>query len=313
MPGTAQRASGRPTSKSSSAKKSRRASSKKDGSNALKRSAQFIADNVWGDRSARVGLGARSLVYLVLAYIVARIATGGLGGGSTNNPASGPGVAQAIAQQTGGRVVLFILAVGLVFFTLFSVLDTVLHHNDEDPAIKRWGNRALSFWGFILYGAFAVYCFKTAFSPGTSKQSASQSDQQQTQWSAKVLRWPGGPVWLGLAAAIVITIGVFLAIRAIRVSFKPRFEDAHMSARAWRITEVLGIGGEAARAEMFGIVGYFLLSAAIENDPQRGQGVDGSARELARSAIGPYLLWILAVGLVMYALFMLAEARYRDI
>src|SRR5690242_11520922 len=111
----------------------------------------------WLRRGLRVGLASRGVVYLVLGYLVARIALGALDGPSTGNTASGPGVAQAISQQTGGQEVLAVLAVGLLLYALFSLVDALLHHDAEAPAAKRWGDRALSAWGFVVYGAFSGF------------------------------------------------------------------------------------------------------------------------------------------------------------
>lgn len=280
---------------------------------ALHRGAAHAARSVWGDRGARVGLAARGLVYFVLAYLVARIALGGLGGNSPKHAASGPGIAQTLAAQTGGRLALSLLAVGLILFALFSLLDAVLHHDDESPGAKRWGDRALSAWGFLLYGAFAAYCVHTALSAGAADQTAAQSERQQTEWSAVVLGWPVGWLWLGGLGLSLLVIAGFLVSRCFRLSFLVRLCREEMSPRIWRIATYLGAVGYLARAGLFALVGAFVLAAAIENNPGEGNGVDGSARTLAASGYGPYLLWSLAVGLAGYALYMFLEARYRRV
>lgn len=158
-------------------------------------------------------------------------------------------VAQAVARQGGGRIVLVVLGVGVVLYAGFSAVDAISHHDDVSPAAKRWGDRLLSGWGVVLYLAFAYYCFKTVAS-GNTGQSSAKTDAQHTQWSADVLRWP---------------------------------------------------------------VGWFLLGAAIENDPEKGQGVDGAIRLFASSAPGPYLHWVRAAMLVTYAAYLFVEARYRRV
>jgi uncharacterized protein DUF1206 len=279
----------------------------------LHRVAGSVADSWWGTRAAQVGLAARGVVYLVLAYLVARIALGALGGSSTSQSASGPGVAQAVAAQTAGRPVLVVLAVGLVLYALFSILDAVLHHDDESPAAKRWGDRALSAWGFVVYGAFSAYCFSTAFSSSAGKQTAAQSDRQHTQWSADVLNWPVGWLWLGLLGGILLLIAVFLLSRAARLSFRPRLDRDAMSPLMWTLAMMSGAIGYGGRALLFGLVGWFILGAAIENDPSQGQGVDGAARLFARSAAGPYVLWMLAAALAIYGLYLFVETRFRHV
>jgi hypothetical protein len=86
-----------------------------------------------------------------------------------------------------------------------------------------------------------------------------------------------------------------------------------MSARAWLLANVLGVTGYLGRAVLFGVVGGCIMSASIEDDPSHGQGVDGSVRILAESSAGRVLLWLLAVLLVVYGLYVFVEARYRRV
>lgn len=279
----------------------------------LRHGAATVADNLWGDRGARAGLAARGLVYLLLGYLIAHIAVGGLGGSSTNKSASGPGVAQTVAAQPGGRALLTVLGAGLVLYAMFSLLDAVLHHDDEQPAAKRWGDRFLSTWGFLLYGVFGIYCFLTAASSDAGQQTASQSDRQQSRWSERVLDWPAGWFYLGALGIVLLGIAAFLVSRCIRMSFRGRFERKQMSPWVWRSAVVLGVVGYLGRAGLFALVGAFVFGAAIENDPRHGNGVDGSARSFAQSTAGPYLLWALAIALIAYGIYMFFEARYRKV
>lgn len=277
------------------------------------RTARAVAGSAWGDKGARIGLASRGLVYLLLGYLVARIAFGALGEGSTSHTASGPGVAQAVAAQPGGRVVLVVLGIGLAWYAIFSLLDAILHHDRESPAAKRWGDRLLSAWGFVVFGAFSVYCFVTASSQNAGHQRAAQSDRKQAQWSAKVLGWPGGAVWLGILGVVLLVIAFFLVTRVFRASFRERLDRSRMGRTEWRLAVAAGVIGYLGRAFLFGIVGWFVLGAAIEDDPAHGQGVDGSARLLAASPAGGALLVAVAAGLAVYGLYVFVEAVRRKV
>lgn len=64
---------------------------------------------------------------------------------------------------------------------------------------------------------------------------------------------------------------------------------------------------------MFGLVGWFLVKAAIEYDPQGAEGLDGALGRLAGQPYGQALLGVAAAGLVAYALDCFAQARYRQV
>ena len=274
--------------------------------------AEEVAASPWGDRLARVGLTARGVVYLGLAYLIARIAAGALGGAGSK-PASGPGVADALVTEPGGRVVVAILAVGLALYAMFSLLDAILHHDDESNAGKRWGLRALSLWGVLLYGVFAAYSAHLAVSSKAGQHSASKSSKQQRHWSAVVLGWPVGWLWLAIAAVVLFVISGFLLRRALRRSFAPRLHRQRMTLFAWRLAMTLGVVGLVGRTLVFGTVGGFILTAAVEDNPSDGQGVDGAVRQLAHTAAGTAFLWLLAVLLATFALYLFVEMRYRRV
>jgi Domain of Unknown Function (DUF1206) len=64
---------------------------------------------------------------------------------------------------------------------------------------------------------------------------------------------------------------------------------------------------------VFGLVGYGLISAAIDYNPRRAIGLDGALNKLSHNSYGPFLLGVVAAGLIGFALYSIADARYRKI
>jgi hypothetical protein len=275
--------------------------------------AREVVNNTWGERAVRAGIAARGIVFLFLGYLLARIAMGALGGTGTGRSASGPGVAKAIAAQTGGRAVLVLLAVGLALYALFGLVELFRSPETERSEVKRWLDRARLVWQCLLYLAFAGYCVLTALSRTSGSGSASRSDRQQQQWSARVLRWPAGWLWLVLLGLILFALAGYQVWRCTALRFRDDLKTGEMSPLASRLTTVTGVVGQLGRGGTFALVGWFVMAAAIEDDPQKGRGVDGSARTLAATDGGAYLLWVLAVGLVVFAVYQFLESRYRKI
>jgi uncharacterized protein DUF1206 len=264
------------------------------------------------DRVARIGVVARGVVFLVLAILVARIAAGALGGDSTGKAASGAGVARTVAAQTGGRIMLFALATGALCYALFSLFDAVMRHDFESEA-KKWGKRALSVWAFLTYGAFSIYSFVTAVSGKNESGSSRKEGAEQSQWSARVLRWPAGQLLLLAVGAALFVAAAALAVRAVRRKFRDRLDEHRMSRPVRQTTLTLGTVGLLGRGALFAIVGWFVADAAIDNDPSHGKGVDGSARAFADNSGGAALLWVVAIAVVAFGLYLLLEARYRRV
>ena len=86
-----------------------------------------------------------------------------------------------------------------------------------------------------------------------------------------------------------------------------------MSETTRRWTTRAGVIGYLARAVVLTLIGVFLLRAALEYDPNEAVGLDGALQKLAHQTFGPVLLGIVATGLVIYGLFYLVRAAYREV
>jgi len=69
--------------------------------------------------------------------------------------------------------------------------------------------------------------------------------------------------------------------------------------------------GSIARGIVVGMVGVLLITAAVQFDPKKARGIDGALRTLRDTPVGPWLLAVVALGLVMFGVFGFCEARWR--
>ena len=59
--------------------------------------------------------------------------------------------------------------------------------------------------------------------------------------------------------------------------------------------------------------GVFLVIAAVKFQPQQAKGIDSALRTLARTPLGPWLLLVVAIGLILFGAFSCCEARWRKV
>ena len=76
---------------------------------------------------------------------------------------------------------------------------------------------------------------------------------------------------------------------------------------------MIGTFGHLARAVVFGLVGVFLIKAAVDFNPKKAAGLDGALAKLAAASYGPILLAVVAAGLIAFGVYSLSDARYRRI
>lgn len=75
----------------------------------------------------------------------------------------------------------------------------------------------------------------------------------------------------------------------------------------------IGTVGHLARFVVFGLIGVFLVKAALDYDARAAVGLDGALAKLQHQTYGHLLLGVVAAGLIAFALYSLSDARYRRI
>jgi hypothetical protein len=95
--------------------------------------------------------------------------------------------------------------------------------------------------------------------------------------------------------------------------FMEDMNTGKMSEFERKLVTLAGVAGVVARGVVFGLIGIFLIKAAIEYDPGETVGLDGALRKLAAQDHGRFLLGLVAAGLLSFGIFCLFQARYRRV
>jgi uncharacterized protein DUF1206 len=86
-----------------------------------------------------------------------------------------------------------------------------------------------------------------------------------------------------------------------------------MDPNEQRLADRTGKTGLIARGIVFILSGWFLVQAALRFDPSQARGLSGALDTLAAQPFGPWLLGLIALGLVAFGAYSILEARYRRI
>jgi hypothetical protein len=101
--------------------------------------------------------------------------------------------------------------------------------------------------------------------------------------------------------------------RGLTRKFEDKWRTGEMSHRARKWGGRAGVAGHLSRAVVFGLIGVFVIKAAVDFNPKDAIGLDGALQKLAHTNYGPYLLGLTAAGLIAYGLYCFVDARYRDV
>jgi len=118
---------------------------------------------------------------------------------------------------------------------------------------------------------------------------------------------------VGFVGAVLIGVAAYQGYRGVSREFldDSKTEEMAPATRLW-ITWI-GTFGHLARMVVFGLVGVFLIKAAVDFEPQKAIGIDGALAKVSNSSQGPLLLGIVAAGLIAFAVYSISDARYRRI
>ncbi|HET6695015.1 MAG TPA: DUF1206 domain-containing protein [Gaiellaceae bacterium] len=264
---------------------------------------EYVHTSTWIERGARFGLATKGFSYILVAVIALRVAVEGSG-----QTESREGALKTLADEPFGWMLLALVALGFASYAVWQLVRAIFDRDDEGDGPKGIGKRLGQAGKALLYGTLAVITASLLFDSGGG--GGGQSEDKAT---AVALEWPGGRWIVGGVGLAIIGAGAFNAYRALSGSFRENLREEQMSGaeQPWYIA--FGVIGHFARAVVFVMIGVFVLRAAYEYDPDEAIGLDGALQKLAGEAYGAWLLGAVALGLGMYGLFCLVEAKYRDV
>jgi hypothetical protein len=268
------------------------------------RQAQAKGDDVARSRQfewlARAGLVARGVIYAIIGVLAIKLALGD--GGKTTNQ---QGALETIAKQPFGKALLVLMAVGLAGYATWRLVRAALGHGPEasDDAKERLDGLASGI-GYAMLCVTAVSILIGSGSGGSGGPDKA---------TGGVLDWPAGQILVGIAGLIIVGVGLQQGYKGVGRKFLEDSKTEQMNERVERFVTALGIFGHLARMVVFGLIGYFLIRAAIDYDADKAVGLDGALTKLAHASYGPALLGIVAAGLIGFAAYSVVDARYRKV
>jgi uncharacterized protein DUF1206 len=249
---------------------------------------------------ARAGFLARGIMYIVIGWIALEVAFH-----ETHQAADRSGALHELGGTPFGAVALWVLVAGFFAMALWRLSEVA--YGTPGTGRPNARTRLVAFVKAVFYALIAWSVLKYALGEG----SPPSTDQQSVDLTATLMRHPGGRVAVIAAGVALIGGGLHLGYQAWRERFRDTMPLSQLRVWTRRVVEWLARVGGIARGIVFVTAGVFLLVAAARSQPGQAKGIDSALRTLAAAPIGPWLLVLVAIGLIMFGAFSCCEARWR--
>lgn len=234
----------------------------------------------------RLGFAARGLLYLVIAFLI-------LDAGRASDPAG----ALAYLARGGGRVLLILMAAGLIGYGIWRLFDAAFDIERHGSEPKGMAERV----GASLSGIIHLFLAWTAI--GLLRRTGQAGSDTASTGAQQALALPGGELLLIVGGLVLAAAGTFQLVKAAKGSFLENLEP-QIARQPW--AKWSGRLGYAARGFIFLIIGAFFANAGLSGQAAEAGGMSDAIAWLSHP-------WDIAValGLAGFGIFSLIEARYR--
>jgi hypothetical protein len=248
---------------------------------------------------ARSGYAARGVVYLIIGAFAVLAALG------SSEVRGTEGALQSILAQPFGRVLLWVVGLGLAAFCVWRFVQAVRDTDSHGNAAKGLAIRAGLIGGGLSYAAAALVALGIA--RGTSGGSGADPTGS---WIASIHQAGFGWLLLYGVAALFAAVGVAHIVKGIRAGFEKYFRCSS-AVMIW--VRPLSRFGLIARGVVFLILAGLIVSGASAYNAESRPGLAEALQAVQGFAFGWIILLAIALGLMAFGAYSLAEARYRHV
>jgi Domain of Unknown Function (DUF1206) len=245
---------------------------------------------------ARIGFGARGLIYLLVGAFAAAAA---LNWGKQPH-----GIMDAVQAVNGARlrgVLAASIGIGLACLAAYFAIAGLWH------CVRGGGRRRLLFAAGML-GDAMLYAVVTIAILGVLIGWHPDGEQETQVWAAWAMGQPFGRSLIGIVGFLILGCGIAVITWVMTNDID---DDVDLPEAEKRAIEPIGRYGLAGRGLAVALVGVYWLSAALHGDPSKAHELGGALQTVQQNPKGWLLLLTLAVAFVASALFDFVEALYH--
>jgi hypothetical protein len=261
----------------------------------VKGAAREAGDHPALEMAARIGYAVSGLLHLLIGWLALQVAWSKPG-----RSADQSGALASLAGNGVGQVALWVAVLGFFGLALWQVAEAVGGSFGE--GMDAWSGRGKAIAKAVVYLVLGW----TTLSFARGKQSSSK--KQTVDFTATMLQSTAGRVLVVVIGLVIVGVGVYHVYKGATKGFLRDLSEnpGTFATRAGQI-------GYIAKGVALAIVGLLFVVAGVTRRARTAGGLDTALHTLREQPMGPFLLTMVAIGLVAYGVYSFARARYARV
>lgn len=254
----------------------------------------------WIDPLARMGYGARGLVYLIIGMF-ALLAAIGAGEEKGSRDAL-----RTLLEQPFGEGIVWLMVAGLMGYVIWRLVQAFLDPDGHGTGPKGLAIRAGLLVSAFTYGTIALYALSLL-----GVLAGGGGDGGSAPIAGAVAAAVGQRYVSLVLAIVVFGVACAHAWKAIRRKYADHFDAG---PKAMAIIHPVSIAGLLARGFVLAVIAFlFLLRFLNAEGAEDRPGLEEALNYVQSLPAGAFLLAATGIGLMAFAAYSAIEARWRRI
>lgn len=264
----------------------------------------FQKNDTWIKSIAKFGLAAKGTVYCLIGML-AFMSAFQIGGQSTQK-SDRSGAFQFILDQPAGKIILALIAFGLLSYSIWRFIQTFLDTEKKGNKGSGLAKRSTYFFSGLTYLSIFYISLRVLFKNGN--QSGGSSKQLLAE---NLLQQPFGQLLLGIAAAIIAGIGVYQIWYGNSEKYRKHVNLQELDKKASSSLLRAGKIGYISRGIVWLVIAFLFLKAALNNKASEAGDTSSAFSFIQQNSYGTYLLAALGLGLICYGVMNFIRAAFE--
>lgn len=266
--------------------------------NKIEKESKALAFSRFSENLARIGYGARGLIYATIGFLALRVALGVSGSLEDTQ-----GAISIIGKQPLGKILLGVILIGLIGYSLWGLIRAFLDPLHKGKDFKGILKRIGFFISAVAYAILIPATYGFIFNSNTIQTNTESVELGNI--ISTIFLIPFGKYIVILIGLFILASGLLELYKGLRHNFDKQIKVYDLNPKQTKVIKMLGRFGALARAVVVAIIGVFLIFSSYNSSSTKIKGIDGALLILLQQPYGSWLLGAVALGLISFGAYSL--------